>query len=265
MRAAATAVTPLPLRHRRGGRAPGGEPLVVRIAEIVAGGGASVTLAKAGTVAVLAGSAISGPAVVDRVSDRPPHGPSAATSAVAATHEPERARARAAAAQPEPVHAVTVASRRASHPARPADTQRRSRGPGRRREGRSGGHRDRGHGRDEAESRDEPDGDHSGRHNSGGGGDSGRRRVSGSGGSGSGSSGGGDGSGGTGGHDGPSAPAPDQGAATPAAGRMSDAAALPLPPITSTPEPAEIDESRRGEADSSGSGSGSADHSGPGS
>ena len=175
MRAAVTAVTPLPLITAVAARPPGADPLVVRIAEIVAGGGASVTLAKAGTVAVLAGSAISGPAVVDRVSDRPPHGPSAAPSAVAATPEPERARARAAAAQPEPVRAVTVASGRASHPARPADMQRRGRGPGRRREGRSGGHHHRGHGRDEAESRDEPDGDHSGRHTAAvqGGGDSG--------------------------------------------------------------------------------------------
>ncbi len=65
MRAAATALTPMPLVTAAASGSSRGGSLVERIAELVAGGGASVTLAKAGTVAVLAGSAISGPAIVD--------------------------------------------------------------------------------------------------------------------------------------------------------------------------------------------------------
>ena len=70
MRAAATALTPMPLVTAAASGSARGGSLVERVSELVAGGGASVTLAKAGTVAVLAGSAISGPG--DR---RPPGTP----------------------------------------------------------------------------------------------------------------------------------------------------------------------------------------------
>src|SRR5215210_1234483 len=72
MRAAATALTPLPVvtAAASGSR---GAPLVDRIAELAAGAapaGAGVTLAKAGTAIVLAGGALTGPALVNRTADR---------------------------------------------------------------------------------------------------------------------------------------------------------------------------------------------------
>ena len=70
VRAAATAVVPLPLAAWLATAAPRAEPMAGRIAELVAGSGAAgATLAKAGTVAVLAGGAVSAPALVD---ERPP-------------------------------------------------------------------------------------------------------------------------------------------------------------------------------------------------
>jgi RNA polymerase sigma factor (sigma-70 family) len=114
MRAAATAVTPLPLITALASGARSG-PLVDRIAELAAGAapagaGAGVTLAKAGTVAVLAGGALSGPALVDRVADRPPR---EATAAAATPHPASRAQrpeapARGASAAPAPVAARIV-------------------------------------------------------------------------------------------------------------------------------------------------------------
>jgi RNA polymerase sigma factor (sigma-70 family) len=91
MRTAATALTPLPLITAAASRGRGG-PLVERVVELVggaAGGGASVTLAKAGTAVVLASSALSGPVLVDRLAERPPHGPAAAVAAT--TPKPVRA------------------------------------------------------------------------------------------------------------------------------------------------------------------------------
>jgi hypothetical protein len=55
VRAAATALTPMPLVTAAASGSSRGGSLVGRISELVAGGGASLTLAKAGTVAVLAG------------------------------------------------------------------------------------------------------------------------------------------------------------------------------------------------------------------
>lgn len=74
MRAAATAVTPLPLLNWLAAGGARGAPLTDRIAELAAGAapaGAAATLAKAGTIAVVAGSAFTGPALVDRLADRP--------------------------------------------------------------------------------------------------------------------------------------------------------------------------------------------------
>jgi RNA polymerase sigma factor (sigma-70 family) len=65
VRAAATAVVPLPLAAWLATVAPRAEPMTARIVELAAGSGAGATLAKAGTVVVLAGGAVSGPALVD--------------------------------------------------------------------------------------------------------------------------------------------------------------------------------------------------------
>jgi RNA polymerase sigma factor (sigma-70 family) len=102
VRAAATALTPMPLVTAAASGSSRGDSLVERLSELVAGGGASLTLAKAGTVAVLAGSAISGPAIVHRVTDRPVD----RRVAEAAVSPPRHARQAAAAAQPEPVVAA---------------------------------------------------------------------------------------------------------------------------------------------------------------
>src|SRR5215210_5754889 len=75
MRAAVTALTPAPLVTAAASGTRGGS-VVDRIAELAAGAapaGAAVTLAKAGAAVVLAGGALSGPAVLDRVEDRPHH------------------------------------------------------------------------------------------------------------------------------------------------------------------------------------------------
>jgi RNA polymerase sigma factor (sigma-70 family) len=70
LRTAATAMMPLPLAGwlASGGHARG--DLVERVGELVAGAGGGVTLAKAGAVAAIAGSAVGGPVLVDRVADR---------------------------------------------------------------------------------------------------------------------------------------------------------------------------------------------------
>src|SRR3954452_6939638 len=84
LRAAATAVTPLPLVHWLAA-AESVEALSSRMAELVAGGttaGVSATLAKAGAVAVIAGSAVSAPTVVHKLKDSPP--PARVDAAVAA-------------------------------------------------------------------------------------------------------------------------------------------------------------------------------------
>jgi RNA polymerase sigma factor (sigma-70 family) len=71
LRTAATALTPLPLA---GWLASGGDSrgdLVARVAELVAGAGGGATLAKAGAVAAVAGSAVGAPVVIDGAGDRP--------------------------------------------------------------------------------------------------------------------------------------------------------------------------------------------------
>jgi RNA polymerase sigma factor (sigma-70 family) len=66
LRAAATAVVPLPLAGWLAAGADGRGDLVARVGELVAGAGGSATLAKAGAVAVLAGGAVGGPALLDQ-------------------------------------------------------------------------------------------------------------------------------------------------------------------------------------------------------
>jgi RNA polymerase sigma factor (sigma-70 family) len=105
MRAAATALTPMPLVTAAASGSARGGSLVERVSELVAGGGASVTLAKAGTVAVLAGSAISGPAIVDHLARRPAGG---GTVAAAAATRPPQGHKTAARAKPRPTSAPVM-------------------------------------------------------------------------------------------------------------------------------------------------------------
>src|SRR3954453_297050 len=104
VRSAATMLTPMPLVTAAASGSSRGDSLVERISELAAGGGASVTLAKAGTVAVLAGSALSGPAIVHSVRDRPADRPVAEAPAAALRH----AKHAAAAVAPEPTRAAPV-------------------------------------------------------------------------------------------------------------------------------------------------------------
>ncbi len=70
LRAAATAVVPLPLATWLATAGAGRGDVAIRVGELVAGAGGSATLAKAGAVAVIAGGAVAGPAVVHDVSER---------------------------------------------------------------------------------------------------------------------------------------------------------------------------------------------------
>src|SRR3954463_3261288 len=76
LRAAATAVTPLPLATWAAGAAGAGGtvsgPMAERIAELVGGAGASALVAKVGAVAVIATTAVAGPTLVASKADPPP-------------------------------------------------------------------------------------------------------------------------------------------------------------------------------------------------
>jgi RNA polymerase sigma factor (sigma-70 family) len=72
MRAAATAVVPLPFATWLATAGAGRGDIAMRVGELVAGAGGSATLAKAGAVAALAGGAVAGPVVVHDVTDREP-------------------------------------------------------------------------------------------------------------------------------------------------------------------------------------------------
>jgi RNA polymerase sigma factor (sigma-70 family) len=91
LRAAATAVVPLPLATWLATTGAGRTDVAVRVGELVAGAGGSATLAKAGAVAVLAGGAVAGPAVVHDVRDREQR--PVAESAASARAGTDRARA----------------------------------------------------------------------------------------------------------------------------------------------------------------------------
>jgi RNA polymerase sigma factor (sigma-70 family) len=80
LRAAATIVVPLPLATWLATAGAGRGDVAVRVGELVAGAGGSATLAKAGAVAVLAGGAVAGPAVMHDVSDREQQPRAAASS-----------------------------------------------------------------------------------------------------------------------------------------------------------------------------------------
>ena len=93
VRAAATAVTPLPaVNWLADGAAAGRATVAERIAELTGAApvGVAATLAKAGTVAVVAGGALTGPAVVDRVADGPSRALRGDASATARLDGPAR-------------------------------------------------------------------------------------------------------------------------------------------------------------------------------
>src|SRR4051794_86196 len=83
LRAAATAITPLPLATWAAGAAGAGGavsgPMAERIAELVGGAGAGAFLAKAGAVAVIATTAVAGPSIISSKADPPAGRPAAAT------------------------------------------------------------------------------------------------------------------------------------------------------------------------------------------
>jgi RNA polymerase sigma factor (sigma-70 family) len=117
MRAAATALTPMPLVSAAAAGSSRDSALVERIAELVSVGGGSATLAKAGAVAVIAGGAVSGPAIVDRAAERPPKTEAAASAA------PKRERPRPKATpSADAVVRIPVATAAAAEPAEPAPT-----------------------------------------------------------------------------------------------------------------------------------------------
>jgi DNA-binding CsgD family transcriptional regulator len=72
MRAAATAVVPLPFATWLATAGAGRGDIALRVGELVAGAGGSATIAKAGAVAALAGGAVAGPVVVHDVTERHP-------------------------------------------------------------------------------------------------------------------------------------------------------------------------------------------------
>jgi RNA polymerase sigma factor (sigma-70 family) len=94
VRAAATAVVPLPAAAWLASAASRAEPMAGRVAELVAGSSAAgATLAKAGTVVVLAGGAASTPALVERppaARERPVPRAQAAQAAVVPAPAQER-------------------------------------------------------------------------------------------------------------------------------------------------------------------------------
>jgi RNA polymerase sigma factor (sigma-70 family) len=95
MRSAATAITPLPLVTAIASGSRSG-PLVDRISELAAGAapaGAAVTLAKAGAAVVLATGALTAPALVHRVADRPQRDATASAATVAPASRVERSAA----------------------------------------------------------------------------------------------------------------------------------------------------------------------------
>jgi Sigma-70, region 4 len=107
VRAAATAVVPLPAAAWLASAAPRAEPMAARIVELVAGSSAAgATLAKAGTLAVLAGTAVSAPTLVDQHPADPPPArerqASVAKEPAAAVAEPMREEAVPPPASPEP-------------------------------------------------------------------------------------------------------------------------------------------------------------------
>jgi RNA polymerase sigma factor (sigma-70 family) len=131
VRAAATALTPLPLvTAAASGSGARGGALVDRIAELAAGAapaGASVTAAKAGVAVVLAGGALSGPALVDHVADRPQREATAAAATVAPAARRHRPAVKGGGARSTPAARVAAPARSVARPAPSRRVVRRQR------------------------------------------------------------------------------------------------------------------------------------------
>src|SRR5829696_6428340 len=144
LRTAATALVPLPLAGWLAADDGARGDMVARVAELVAGAGGGTTLAKAGAVAALAGGAVGGPVVADRIADGP--------------REPARRAAIAAPARADRGAVDAVATPASEQPRRSGDDGDDDRS------GRGGG--DEGEDRDAARAEhgvgDEDDGDRSG-------------------------------------------------------------------------------------------------------
>jgi RNA polymerase sigma factor (sigma-70 family) len=136
LRAAATAVTPLPLVTWLAGANERGD-VVARLGEMIAGGGAGATLAKASTVAVLAGGVVGGPAVVNHLGHRPAPEARAAVEVSAPNAGARRDAGRPARSDVTGVALTPVASVTARVPA-PATRPERSAGGSHRSSGGSG-------------------------------------------------------------------------------------------------------------------------------
>jgi len=125
LRAAATAVVPLPLASWAAGLGPRGD-VGARVAELSAGAGgagAAAALAKAGTVAVIAGGVVAGPALIEKRT----HGPEAPAAAIAAPRgDREAARTPTATPGASATRPVTISAPAASRPARDGAAPRRA-------------------------------------------------------------------------------------------------------------------------------------------
>src|SRR4051812_10928014 len=123
MRAAVTALTPAPLVTAAASGTRGGS-VVDRIAELAAGAapaGAAGTLAKTGTGVLIAGGALGGPALVDRVAGRPQRDVTAVAATVAEASRSGRPAMTVAADPPgDRVHSTPSGAPGARRTARPA-------------------------------------------------------------------------------------------------------------------------------------------------
>ena len=146
LRAAATAVTPWPLVHWLAAAERGSEPVASRVAELVAGStaaGVSATLAKAGAVAVIAGSAVSAPVVVDELRD----GGAGSRAAAAVTRTAERSNSAGPSGGARPAAAVSTTSSGGDDRSGSGDDGGKGRGRGRGRGGDDAGEDGKGRGR----------------------------------------------------------------------------------------------------------------------
>jgi RNA polymerase sigma factor (sigma-70 family) len=116
LRTAATALMPLPLAGWLAADDGARGDMVARVGELVAGAGGGATLAKAGAVAALAGGAVGGPVVADRIADGP--------------REPARRAAIAAPARADRGAVDAVATPASEQPRRSGDDGDRSGGRG---------------------------------------------------------------------------------------------------------------------------------------
>jgi hypothetical protein len=272
LRAAATAITPLPVASwlaSVGARA--GEPAGARIAELASdtgSAGIASALAKAGVVVVLAGGAAAGPAIVENSGDR-----DSARAADMRTHARAPARGNRPSSTPPsaPAVLVPVADARDDTRTTPSRRAARHRGSSESRHRGSSGSLHRGSG-DDDDDRSGPGGggpvpadSGSGSSGAGSGGDDSGHSGSGSGSSGSSGSGSGSGSSGSGSDSsGSGSDSSSSGSGSSGSGSSGSGSGVPEP----IPTPVEVESESSGSGSSgsgsSGSGGSEEDHSGSG-